>query len=45
MDHLPNFQLNQTVNESKNAVLRKLHKLEKFMAPSAQKSRARHLAV
>jgi len=25
------------VNESKNAVLRKLHELEKLVAPSAQK--------
>jgi len=31
------FHLNQTVNEPGNAVLRKLRKLEKMVAPRAQK--------
>jgi len=35
MKHLSKFYLNQTVNESENAVLRKLRKLEKFVAPNA----------
>jgi len=39
------FHLNRTVNELGNAVLRKLRKLEKSMAPSAQKIRAWRLAV
>jgi len=30
MDHLSKVHLNQTVNEPGNAVLRKLHKLEKW---------------
>ena len=36
MDHLSNFHLNRTVNKLGNAVLRKLHELEKYVAPSAQ---------
>jgi len=36
MDHLPKFHLYQTVNEPGNAVLWKLHELEKLVAPSAQ---------
>ena len=35
-DHLPKFHLNRTVNESENAVLQKLRKLEKLVAPSAR---------
>jgi len=38
MDHLSKFHQNQTVNKLRNAVLRKLHKLEKFVASSAQMS-------
>jgi len=33
------------VNESGNIILRKLHKQEKFVAPSAQKIKAWRLAV
>jgi len=36
MDHLSKFHQNRTVNESGNAVLRKLRELEKLVAPSAQ---------
>jgi len=34
MNLLSKFHLNRTVNESGNAVLRKLRKLKKFVAPS-----------
>jgi len=37
MGHLSKFHLNQTVNESENAVLRKLRKPEKMVAPNAHK--------
>jgi len=33
------------VNESGNAILRKLHKLEKSVAPSSEKTKAWRLAV
>jgi len=36
MDHLSKFHLNRRVNESGNAVLRKLREPEKLVAPSAQ---------
>ena len=35
----------QTVNELENAILRKLNRLEKLVAPNAQKSRTWHLAI
>jgi len=35
MDHLSKFHQNRTGNEPGNAVLQKLHKLEKLVAPSA----------
>jgi len=35
MNPLSKFQLNRTVNKLENAVLRKLHKLEKSVAPNA----------
>jgi len=44
VNHLPKFHLNWTVNKSENAVLRKLHKLETMVAPSAQKWGRRRLA-
>jgi len=34
MDHLSKFHLNRTVNEQGNAVLRKLHELEKWWRPA-----------
>jgi len=40
VDHLSKFHLNRTVNELRNVVLLELHKLEKLVMPSAQKSRA-----
>jgi len=37
MNPLSKFQLNRTVNEPENAILWKLRRLEKSMAPNAQK--------
>jgi len=37
MDYLSKFHLNRTVNEMRNAVLRKLRRPEKSMAPSGMK--------
>jgi len=37
MDYLSKFHLNQTVNETGNAVLRKLRRPEKSMAPGGMK--------
>jgi len=36
MDDLSNFHLNQTVNESENAILQQLQELEKLVALSTQ---------
>jgi len=36
MDHLSKFNLNRTVNETRNVVLRKLREPEKLVASSAQ---------
>jgi len=44
MNLLSKFHQNRTVNESGNAVLRKLRKLENFVAPSAQKIENQSLA-
>jgi len=38
MKNLPKFHLNQTVNESRNAVLRKLRRPEKLVAPGDMKA-------
>jgi len=45
VNHLPKFHLNRSVNESGNTILRKLHKLEKYVTPSAHKLKAWRLAV
>jgi len=45
MNILSKFHLNRIVNESGNAVLRKLRKPEKFVARSVQKIEAWRLAV
>jgi len=45
MNLLSKFHLNRTVNELGNAILQKLCKPEKFVAPSAQKIKAWRLAV
>ena len=37
MDYLSKFHLNRTVNKAENAVLRKLRRLEKLMAPGGMK--------
>jgi len=38
MDHLSKFHLNRTINEPKNAILKKLREPKKLVAPSAQNS-------
>ena len=43
--HLSKFQLNHTVNEPQNAVLQKLRRLEKLVAPNTQKSGTWRLTV
>jgi len=45
MDHLSKLHLNRTVNVPGNAVLQKLHRLEKMVAPNAQKWGIWRLAV
>jgi len=38
VNNLPKFHLNPTVNESGNAILRKLHRPGKLVAPDSMKS-------
>jgi len=45
MDNLSKFHLNRTVNEPENAVLGKLRKLKKMVAPITQQSGTLRLVV